>query len=390
MNSYVNISIVGKNPKLFIKRYVLNQISFEDFKEVSHKHITIKISYDDYLELLSKNKTYEIYINRKYGIVKYTSYIKENYTFVISLIIGFLFLFLISNTILEIDVVHNNSDLRSLIYDELKDNNISCFHFVPSFKKRKKIINKIVSDNKDKIEWLEIERYGSKLTIKVTERKLNKEKEDDKPRHIVAKKDGVIMKIEASNGVILKKKNDYVSKGETIVSGDIIKDETVKGQVRAVGRVYAEVWYLVTIEYPLYYEEVIYLNDVKQNIIVSFMKREAPLRKNYATNYLEHKNMLIKEKIFPFSVRMEKQRKTKVKKEKLETKEAIKKATKLAENKISVNLKDDEYIISKKTLNFKQNKSKIEIGVFLKVYENITDFKNADTSLLNKENTNEN
>ena len=273
MNSYVNISIVGKNPKLFIKRYVLNQISFEDFKEVSHKHVTIKISYDDYLELLSKNKTYKIYINRKYGIVKYTSYIKENYTFVISLIIGFLFLFLISNTILEIDVVHNNSNLRNLIYDELKDNNISCFHFVPSFKKRKKIINKIVSDNKDKIEWLEIERYGSKLTIKVTERKLNKEKEDDKPRHIVAKKDGVIMKIEASNGVILKKKNDYVSKGETIVSGDIIKDETVKGQVRAVGRVYAEVWYLVTIEYPLYYEEVIYLNDVKQNIIVSFMKR---------------------------------------------------------------------------------------------------------------------
>lgn len=390
MNSYVNISIVGKNPKLFIKRYVLNQISFEDFKEVSHKHVTIKISYDDYLELLSKNKTYKIYINRKYGIVKYTSYIKENYTFVISLIIGFLFLFLISNTILEIDVVHNNSNLRNLIYDELKDNNISCFHFVPSFKKRKKIINKIVSDNKDKIEWLEIERYGSKLTIKVTERKLNKEKEDDKPRHIVAKKDGVIMKIEASNGVILKKKNDYVSKGETIVSGDIIKDETVKGQVRALGRVYAEVWYLVTIEYPLYYEEVIYLNDVKQNIIVSFMKREAPLRKNYATNYLEHKNVLIKEKIFPFSVRMEKQRKTKVKKEKLETKEAIKKATKLAENKISVNLKDDEYIISKKTLNFKQNKSKIEIGVFLKVYENITDFKNADTSLLNKENTNEN
>ena len=80
-----------------------------------------------------------------------------------------------------------------------------------------------------------------------------------------------------------------------------------------MGCVYAEVWYLVTIEYPLYYEEVIYLNDVKQNIIVSFMKKEVSLRKNYATNYLEHKNVLIKEKIFPFSIRMEKQRKTKVK-----------------------------------------------------------------------------
>ena len=122
MNSYVNISIVGKNPKLFIKRYVLNQISFEDFKEVSHKHVTIKISYDDYLELLSKNKTYEIYINRKYGIVKYTSYIKENYTFVISLIIGFLFLFLISNTILSIAPIKNETNVITTMLESPKNN----------------------------------------------------------------------------------------------------------------------------------------------------------------------------------------------------------------------------------------------------------------------------
>ena len=381
MNSYVNISIVGKNPKLFIKRYVLNQISFEDFKEVSHKHVTIKISYDDYLELLSKNKTYEIYINRKYGIVKYTSYIKENYTFVISLIIGFLFLFLISNTILEIDVVHNNSNLRNLIYDELKDNNISCFHFVPSFKKRKKIINKIVSDSKDKIEWLEIERYGSKLTIKVTERKLNKEKEDDKPRHIVAKKDGVIMKIEASNGVILKKKNDYVSKGETIVSGDIIKDETVKNKIVANGTIYAETWYKVKVEYPLYYKEIRYLNDVKNNIIITFLNKRIYVRKNYINSYLEKKKILIYDKIFPFNISLEKQRKTKTIKQVLTYDEALKKADLLAEKKILSRLSKDEYIISKKNLNFNGYGSKIVVDVFFKVYENITDYLDVDLNL---------
>ena len=67
-------------------------------------------------------------------------------------------------------------------------------------------------------------------------------------------KSGIIIKVEAEQGVILKKKNDYVSQGETIISGDIIKDETVKGQVKAKGTVYAETWYKVHVSYPLIYK----------------------------------------------------------------------------------------------------------------------------------------
>ena len=38
----------------------------------------------------------------------------------------------------------------------------------------------------------------------------------------------------------------------------------------------------------------------------------------------------------------------------------------------------DEYIIDKKTLNFTSNGSKIIVEVFFKVYENITDYKDAE------------
>ena len=41
-------------------------------------------------------------------------------------------------------------------------------------------------------------------------------------------------------------------------------------------------------------------------------------------------------------------------------------------------LNKDEYIISKNTLNFSSNSSKIEVDVFFKVYEDITDYKNTD------------
>ena len=50
--------------------------------------------------------------------------------------------------------------------------------------------------------------------------------------------------------------------------------------------------------------------------------------------------------------------------------------------KIKSKLSKEEYIISKKTLNFTKNNSTIELDVFFKIYENITDYKKVDKSLL--------
>lgn len=385
MNNYVKISITGRNPRLFVRRYFFNKITYSNYKEINHKKIELIISYEDYLDIIEKNSIYEISVIKLYGPIKYITILKNNYTFFISFIIGIIFLFFISNIAFDINIIHNNTKIRKLVKEELKENGIDNLRLIPSFNKRRKIIDKIIKENKNSLEWLEIEKKGSILNVKVTERKLNKEKESEEPRHIVAKKRGIIMSVEAESGVILKKKNDYVMQGETIVSGDIIKDETVKGQVRAKGKVYAETWYLVNVEYPLNYKEVTYLSDVKNNLILSFMGKELSIRKNYATLYLENKKVLINSKVFPFSIRLEKQRKTKVKNQKYTKDKAILKAIELAEEKINKKLSKDEYIISKKTLNFTSDESKIKVDVFFKVCEDITDYKDVDKSLLNKE-----
>ena len=286
----------------------------------------------------------------------------------------------------NIDVIHNDKEIRALVYDELEKNGISKYHFIPSFKKRRKILDKIVKENKDELEWLEIERKGSILNVKVTERIMNKKEESTKPRHIIAKKSGVIMSITASHGEILKKKNDYVNEGEILISGDIIKDETVKGQVRAEGSVYAETWYLVNVSYPLNYEETIYLSKVKNNLILSIFGHDVPLFKNYSKNYIENSKTIVKDKIFPFEIRIERQRKIKVNKQKYTEKQALSKAIEVASKKIEKKLGSDEYIIDKKALNFTMNDSTIEVEVFFKVCENITAYKDVDESLLNKDN----
>ena len=384
-NGYVKICVTGKNSKLFLKKLLINRIKYNKFKQINYNKMQLIISYEDYLKISNKNTIYEISILKRYGFIKYVYFFKNNFCFLLSFLFSIMFLFLVSNICFEIDIIHNNKNLRNLTKEELKNYNIKEFRLIPNFNKRKEIIEKIIKNNKDSIEWMEIERKGSKLIIKLTERKLNKEEEQLPKRHIVAKKSGIIKKIEAQQGVIVKKINDYVTQGDVIISGDIIKDETVKGQVVSEGVVYAETWYKVNVEYPLYYEEIRYLDDVKNNYIIKFFNKNFSLKKNYTNSYLEKRKVLISDKIFPFEISVEKQRKIKTIKEKLNNEQAILKAEKLALEKINKKLDSDEYVISKKTLNFSLNEGKIVLDVFLKVYENITDYKNVDEILLNED-----
>lgn len=377
-NSYVKVVVEGKNAKLFVKRFLLNKIKYDKYKEINRNKIIFRILYSDYLSLKDMSSIYNINIIKYYGIYKYINFIKNNKTFVISFIVSIIFLLFISNICFDIKIIHNDKEIRTLLKKELNNYGIDKFKLIPKFNKRKDILEKIKENNKEELEWIEIERKGSLLIVKVTERKTNPKNEELKVRDIVAKKQGIIKKIIANEGVILKKVNDYVSKGETIITGNIIKDETIKGQVISKGLVYAETWYKVKVEYPLYYEEIKYLNEYKNNIIMNIFNKEYSLRNNYTDSYLEKKYTLIKSKIVPLELSVQKQRKIKVTRELLNDKEAIKKAILKATSKMESALDKDEYIIDKKTLYFDKENSKIIVEVFFRVYENITDYKNID------------
>ena len=144
MNSYVLIKVTGKNISLFIRRLLINNITYDKLKKINHKEIYIKISYDDYLKLIKFKTIYKIEVVKLYGKVKYKSIIKKNKSYIISIILSLILLYIMSTTCFKINVVHNNKKLRSLVLDELKDNGIGKYRLIPSYNKRVKIINKII------------------------------------------------------------------------------------------------------------------------------------------------------------------------------------------------------------------------------------------------------
>ena len=129
-----------------------------------------------------------------------------------------------------------------------------------------KIEKEILNNNKDNLEWLEIIRNGTKYTVRVEERIINKEIDDNKNYDIVSSKNAVIRVIEAESGEKVRDINTYVKKGETIISAYITTPSEEKILSTARGKVIGEVWYIIDINYPYYHHEVKYTGN-KKNVI---------------------------------------------------------------------------------------------------------------------------
>ena len=367
-NNKVKI-IVYENSNKFLNYLVYHSIYYEDL--TLNDNYILTIDYEDYKKI---SRRYKTKIIKYYGKRFIINYLDTNKYMLISLFISFLVLYLLTNTIFKININTNDEKLYNLINNSLKENNISIYKRKKSFKELKKIKNKILKNNEESLEWIEIKEKGCIYNVELTARVKNKENNsDNNPKDIVASKDGLIKYITSSSGVKLKDVNDYVKKGEVLISGNIIKGEdTLITQVRAKGKVYAEVWYTVNITIPFNYVEYVETGKVINHYYLDIAGKKFTLIGKYDSNFtMNTKDLVLEKPYLFFKLYKETKREYKYKEFNINENEAYKEAHKRSENKIKSKLNDNEYIISKKVLKKEVFRSKMNIEVFFKVYENI-------------------
>ena len=177
LSNCIKVKVIGKNIERFIKRLNNEKIEMLEITYINYKEVNLKIFARDY-ELVEKLKTtYEIEIIEIYGFFKLKQKIKENIVVILSIIIGFIIIYFLSNTIFKIEVIHSDYNLRKLIYEELENNGIEKYKFKKSYNDIQKIKENIVNKYKDKIEWIEIEEVGTKYIVRLEERIINSKKE---------------------------------------------------------------------------------------------------------------------------------------------------------------------------------------------------------------------
>ena len=378
MINYFWAEIKGKSTRKFLTQILKLDINILDIK-YQKDSILIKISYSDYQKIKKIKTTYQINIIKTCGKKKYLMNLKKYKISLITFIISVFFLCFISHFTLFINIETNSDSLKQTISDNLEKEKITLYSLKKDYKSLNTISLNIKNNNKDKIEWIELDQKGVLLNVKVIERIDHIKNDKNDYKDIVAEKSGYIRKIESRRGQVQKNTYDYVKKGDVIISGYIIRNENIVSKVRASGKVYAEVWYIVKVNDSLNHKELVPKEKGNLSLVLNTNNKEIilfKLRKKIQSNKTSN---IFKNDLLSINIKQEKKYTTKSKKY---TSNNLKKILEVrAKKDILDTLEKDEYIIKQKTLKKYIKNGKMYIEVFFKTYEDISkeeDLKNIE------------
>lgn len=359
----------------FIKKCIDNNINLYNISYVKDKMVVL-IDVKDYLKIKRLNYYSKIRVVKYDGLLNIKKIIKVNMFYISVIFLSFIWMNLLTNYIVDIEIIHSNSGIRRLLKEELDKNNVKRFSLAYSFEELDNITKKILADNKNNLEWVSIKKDGMKYIVRAEERIIKNEVVSDKPRDIVASKDAYITKVISSKGNVLVRQGEYVKKGTVLISGKITLYEDVKGVTSASGSVYGNVWYECTVETPKEISSERLTGRKRYNLNVG---NKILLRNKYQN--FRQKN--IREiKIFGLKIKFYKEEEVEIIKTKTDDEYALKRLKEEFDKKLN----GKGVIIYQKVLKKEENNSTIKYRVFIITNELINAYSYFEESDINDTN----
>ena len=255
LDRLIKIKIEGSNINHYLKRVIKKKIQIVRLIPISYREVYVILSYSEYQKLIQFKSIYKITVLDNLGSKRFEDNIKKNCILLGFMVFGLVLIIILSNVIFKIEIIHHDREIRELLAVELKKYGIVPYTFKKDYDELEEIEDKILENNKDIFEWIEISIYGTKYIVRIEERKLNKESNEIGYQSIISKKDAILVRVDAIRGERIAHVDEYVHKGDTVISGYITKPDNTKVATKAEGIVYGEVWYQVDVDYPIVYQE---------------------------------------------------------------------------------------------------------------------------------------
>lgn len=359
----------------FIKKCIDNNINLYNISYVKDKMVVL-IDVKDYLKIKRLNYYSKIRVVKYDGLLNIKKIIKDNMFYISVIFLSFIWMNLLTNYIVDIEIIHSNSGIRRLLKEELDKNNVKRFSLAYSFEELDNITKKILADNKNNLEWVSIKKDGMKYIVRAEERIIKSEEVSDKPRDIVASKDAYITKVISNKGNVLVRQGEYVKKGTVLISGKITLYEDVKGVTSASGSVYGNVWYESVVEIPKEISSERLTGRKRYNLNVG---NKILLRNKYQN--FRQKN--IREiKIFGLKIKFYREEEVEIIKTKTDDEYALRRLKEEFDKKLN----GKGVIIYQKVLKKEENNSTIKYRVFIITNELINAYSYFEESDINDTN----
>lgn len=183
-------------------------------------------------------RKYNMQIIKSIGILYYLVVLFCKKINIIGVISFALTLLICSRFIFKVEITGNSPSNTMLVEEVLKENNINAGDLKKSYQELNEIYDDLKASFKGKIDYLNIYQEGGVLFVKYTNSVGAKEVENNF-QNIYASKDGVIQSIDVSSGNIVVQVNQFVKKGDLLVSNTITSTDGENKIIATKGKVMA-------------------------------------------------------------------------------------------------------------------------------------------------------
>ncbi len=226
--------------------------------------------------ILRKTKTV-VRIKKRVGMPFVLFRYRKRKIFPVGILLFFGILYWMSGYIWKIEVTGNSYLSEEVVLDFLEEE--GCGFGTRKNKIHCEELEANLRSQYGEVIWTSAQIYGTKLTVSIQENLLPEESyetsDEEKPRDIVAQKDGTIAEIVTRNGTPLVKAGDVVQKGQILVNGrmEVLNDAGEVAEylyTAADADIKAQVCYPYEDDIPIVYDEIVYTGNEKDTYSIRF------------------------------------------------------------------------------------------------------------------------
>lgn len=275
LSGYVEFSVKGDFPERFLNQLAANRITFWDINRRGGE-LTLKVLLRDYKKLhriKGKNRIRTKVICRKglpFRLKKY----RLRWGLAAGVAVYFGLIFYLSTFIWNVQVVGNvdlsKTDVLSVcktlgLYEGAKRSSLDA-----------EIIRTRLALELPGVSWASVNIEGATATVNISEA-LKPQQQEKLPCNLVAAKDGIIERLEVTEGTNKVKVGQTVKAGDMLVSGITEYKDGSSSFGPSSGKVYAKTESTITYLATFVQSEKIYIGDPKQKTVLSFFGLDIPL-----------------------------------------------------------------------------------------------------------------
>jgi len=390
---YVTVLIKGDRPELFFNQLVQEKILVWDIIKKDSQTCEAKIRKQDIGRLRTQRRGtgYKIHFRSKHGFPFLFTALLHKKPLILGIAISILCIFFLSNTVWKIEIKGVSPELEHQIETQLEEYGVRLGAFKLTLGAPVDIQQRLLQDIPELL-WIGVQEKGTTYSLEGVPKTIVKEGEKPGPRHLVAKKKGVIVDMFVSEGVPQVSVHDYVEPGDILVSGmigsepppvsedqeDGEKPKDTRKPVAATGSVIARTWYNVSAAVPLEETYTVLSGKQDSDYAIRFGDSfhlpiwgfgESEFKDSQEQTSVRHLRFLRWE--LPIAITKTSEYERITKEVKRTNEEAKAQAEKIAKQDLQLQIGPDADIISQKILHETVENGKVKLILYFQVNEDI-------------------